>query len=78
MGNLSGMIDIEAYAKQALEKIKREGRYRIFAELERNRGNFPKAKMYMDDKKKEVRYGARMIIWEWVNTPKSSRQCIKR
>lgn len=54
MGNLSGMIDIEAYAEQALEKIKREGRYRVFAELERNCGNFPKAKMYMDGKKKEV------------------------
>ena len=54
MGNLSVMINIEEYAKQALEKIKREGRYRVFAELERSRGRFPKAKMYRDSKTKEV------------------------
>jgi len=40
-----------------LAELHNEGRYRVFAELERHAGNFPKASRFVDGKKQDV------IVW---------------
>jgi 5-aminolevulinate synthase len=40
------MVDYRKYFSDALARIKSEGRYRIFAELSRRRGAFPKATLH--------------------------------
>ena len=47
-------MDYEAYFTQALDDLKGEGRYRIFAELERRAGSYPKARMHRDGDQDEV------------------------
>jgi 5-aminolevulinate synthase len=42
-------MDYEAFFEDALAGLKQEGRYRIFADLERHRGNFPNATHHRDD-----------------------------
>ena len=39
-------MDYDHLFNSQLQKLKDEGNYRIFAELERCQGNFPKAKNY--------------------------------
>ena len=36
-------MDFETYFKNELDGLHQEGRYRVFADLERQKGNFPKA-----------------------------------
>ncbi|MCS6987812.1 MAG: 5-aminolevulinate synthase [Sphingomonadaceae bacterium] len=47
-------MDYEAFFTAELEGLKREGRYRIFAELERHRGDFPHATRYTERGTQEV------------------------
>ena len=42
-------MDYDHLFNLQLQKLKDEGNYRVFAELERNRGNFPKAKNYIEN-----------------------------
>jgi 5-aminolevulinate synthase len=47
-------MNYEAFFEDELQSLRGEGRYRIFAELERKRGAFPKAKRYADGAVEEV------------------------
>ena len=47
-------MDFDAMFKSQLDTLREEGNYRIFAELERRCGDFPKAKCHDDDSPDEV------------------------
>ena len=47
-------MDFDVFFKAELDGLHKEGRYRVFADLERQRGNFPKATRYTEDGAKEV------------------------
>ncbi|MFN7003708.1 MAG: 5-aminolevulinate synthase [Roseinatronobacter sp.] len=47
-------MDFDTHFKQALDTLKREGNYRVFAEVERQCGNFPKVKRYIGEEVQEV------------------------
>ena len=47
-------MDYEGFFQSEIDTIRDEGRYRIFAELERHRGSFPHATRYVDDVTDEV------------------------
>lgn len=47
-------MDYEAQFKAQLEALQDEGNYRVFAELERQRGDFPRAKRYANGAAKDV------------------------
>lgn len=50
-------MDYDDHFKAAITAVKAEGRYRVFAHLERLRGEFPKALLHTPEGKKEV------IVW---------------
>ncbi len=58
-------MDFDALFADQLDLLKKEGNYRIFAELERQCGAFPKAKSYDENSLRTSPFGAQMIILEW-------------
>jgi 5-aminolevulinate synthase len=46
---LERFVDFEKFFNSALDGLKEEGRYRVFADLERHSGSFPKASCYKAD-----------------------------
>ena len=49
------MMDYEGFFKQRLDSLRAEGRYRVFADLERRCGRFPRAFVH--------RIGAEVTVW---------------
>ena len=47
-------MNYEAYFGERLKALRREGRYRIFADLERKAERFPRATLHSDRGQKEV------------------------
>jgi 5-aminolevulinate synthase len=47
-------MDYEGFFQGSLDKLRDEGNYRIFADLERQRGNFPKATNHAEAGRREV------------------------
>ncbi len=47
-------MDYQAYFRAQLDGLKDEGRYRVFADLERQRGQFPRATRYKDGASHDV------------------------
>lgn len=47
-------MDFEAFFKGELNGLHEEGRYRVFADIERHRGNFPRATRHTDQGTKDV------------------------
>ncbi len=47
-------MDYNAYFAGKLESLRQEGRYRVFARLERHAGDFPKATRHVDGKRQEI------------------------
>ena len=51
------MVDYEAFFKKSVDQIKAEGRYRVFADLERHAGNYPHATNRRPNATEEV------VVW---------------
>lgn len=47
-------MNYDAMFQAQLDTLKREGNYRVFADLERQRGAFPRARNYHEDGEREV------------------------
>src|SRR5690606_37550105 len=47
-------MDYDALFRKQLDALKREGNYRVFAELERERGNFPRARHHRGERPADV------------------------
>jgi 5-aminolevulinate synthase len=54
---LEAIMNYEAFFRRQLEELQREGRYRVFADLERQAGNFPRATNHRGRDCEEV------IVW---------------
>ena len=48
-------MDYEGFFAKAIDKLKAEGNYRIFAEIERHAGYFPNASRHTENKKDEIK-----------------------
>ena len=49
-------MDFEAYFATKLDGLHKEGRYRVFAELERQAGSFPRATRYVNGATSDVTF----------------------
>ena len=61
-------MDYDAIFATQLNQLKEEGNYRIFAELERQSGAFPRLKVMMIMRQTRLQCGVLTIILEWDKT----------
>jgi len=47
-------VDYEAFFSEKLQALRREGRYRVFADLERHAGQFPRATCHLDGEERDI------------------------
>lgn len=47
-------MDYAKYLSAALDVVRREGRYRVFADIKRNRGAFPEARRFADGASRDI------------------------
>src|SRR5688572_18071838 len=47
-------MDYAKYLSAALDAVRREGRYRVFADLKRTRGAFPEARHFADGSSRDI------------------------
>ena len=50
-------MDFDKAFAERLDDLQREGRYRVFCDLTRNAGDFPRATRYLDDRREEI------VVW---------------
>ena len=50
-------MDYERFYREKIEALKEEGRYRVFADLARKRGNFPYASFFHENNREDV------VVW---------------
>jgi 5-aminolevulinate synthase len=57
---MSSATDYEQVFEQAIERLREEGRYRVFADLERHMGDFPHAARHIGERTQDV---ADVCVW---------------
>lgn len=63
-------INYDQEFQRCVDSVKKEGRYRVFATMERIAGGFRgPSTMRRTDRLKRSRSGAAMIIWAWGSIP---------
>ena len=63
-------MNYDAYFTGALARLREERRYRVFADLERLAGRFPRAVWHSPQGRATWWCGARTTISAWASTPK--------
>ncbi len=64
--------------REALAGLKREGRYRVFADIMRQRGQYPRADFIRAQASGRSPCGAATTIWAWASIPRCWRRCMRR
>jgi 5-aminolevulinate synthase len=54
VASTEALMDYETFFRNEIDGLRREGRYRVFADLERQAGRFPRATSYRDGRQAEV------------------------
>ena len=72
-------MDYQSIFGEAIDALHAEGRYRVFADLERHAGRFPRA-IWRSDEPAPTRSpsGAPTTISAWASTRRCSRPCTRR
>ena len=71
-------MDYDALFGEQLATLRKEGNYRVFAELERMSGDFPRAMRYVGGHARpRSRSGARTTISAWASIPRCWPRCTR-
>ena len=60
-------MDFESYFRKELDGLHEEGRYRVFADLERHNGAFPRATRHTPEGTRKSPCGAPTTISAWAS-----------